>query len=230
MRATYKQRVLRDLELSRDNERRLASVIHELVNNAIDLGHDVVVPEPEQWTDAASFAEQRLRLVRLADVNALQRDNEELRAKLAAAEAKPMNAPTAKVAGPIGQLFNPQAYPPTVVGAVKTAAGLNKTPEQIRRETLEKVIDALNLDAYRGYQQGPFAHLFILEGGRPKPDADRFWSDIVTTLRVRKEDAEAEADEAAAARIDSLLQRTLRDEWDAAGETILSGDENGIDE
>ena len=228
-----KKHLVAEVENLRDALFELVNAVHQHIDTAEILGYEAKTPLPAPAPTSSSFAQDRLRLLRLADLNALHTELKYLRAKVndfeaeATTDAKVDATPTPNYYGSV--LFDGK-HLHFGVDPVGVAFEESKAAEQIRQETLEKVIEALELDQYRGWQQGPFAHLFIAEGGRPKPDANRFWDDINTALRVRAEDAEAEADEAAEQRIAAITrpQPSAEDEWATAGETII--DSSGRDE
>jgi len=100
-----------------------------------------------------------------------------------------------------------------------------KSEQQIRRETLAKVIEALELDAYAPSDPVAF---FSYESSTP--GVDRFWADIETTLADRADDAEMDRIEAARARIEGIRRpvtpstddfiQQAPSEFDLAGETL----------
>ncbi|MDF2994277.1 MAG: hypothetical protein K0S37_4791 [Microbacterium sp.] len=115
------------------------------------------------------------------------------------------------------------------------ADALEAAREQARHETLQTVLQALELEHYK--RKNPMLTIGALQAALARMpyeaprqyDTAAFWSDIETTLRVRAEDAEAERDEAAAARIEAITFRAVptigfvdevRD-FDTAGETII---------
>ncbi|MDL5351185.1 hypothetical protein [Microbacterium sp. zg-YB36] len=88
--------------------------------------------------------------------------------------------------------------------------------EKTRRETLAAVIEALGIKGY-----SPATRLYAsLMGGNEETDrhlqaehdrlqaahADRFWNDLQTTLRVRAEKAQREADEKTAEKVAGLIK------------------------
>lgn len=202
---TSKRQLRADLERAQADSTALARAILRHVDEAEGLGHEAPSPISWPWQSLADRALASLELLRLANVNALQADNAELRAKLATAE-------------------DAAAEERVVIGVDYATPA--RSEAEIRRDTLEKVIEALELNEYRDGTFTIFGNLFT---NGPERGSDRFWDDITTALRVRAEDAEAEADEAAEARIAAITrpERTT-DEVYSAGETII--DSSGRDQ
>ncbi|KZE41370.1 hypothetical protein [Microbacterium sp. T32] len=197
-----KKHLAAEVENLRSSLFELVNAVHKHIDAAEALGYEAKIPLPVAAPTSVPFARARLRLLRLADLNALHAELTVLRANAANAEAaaSELSASDATVATP--------------------------TPEYVRRDTLAKVIEALELDQYR--DRG--AWFMQALGLPPRRDGiDRFWDDLNIALRVRAEDAEAEADEAAEQRIAAITHPTPspEDEWAGAGETII--DSSGRD-
>lgn len=78
-----------------------------------------------------------------------------------------------------------------------------------RRETLATVIDALELKEYRQRYSTDAHAASLLAGVWREIEAaplDRFWNDLQTTLRVRAEKAQREADEKTAEKVAGLTK------------------------
>lgn len=224
-----KKHLLAEMEALRDGLFGLINAVHQHVDAATKLGHEADLPLPIHAPTSSMFAQERLALLRLADLNALHAEMATLRANAEqadtaiAAEATGYPAPTAPHRGSV--FFDGKRLH-FGVDHVNDSFGQSKTPEQVRRETLEKVIEALEIDEYRDGAYTIFGNLFT---NGPERGSDRFWSDITTALRVRAEDAEAEADEAAEARIAAITRPApATDEVYSAGETII--DSSGRDQ
>lgn len=81
------------------------------------------------------------------------------------------------------------------------------TVAQTRRETLEKVIDALEI---KGYKTISYNLALISDGNIEdlmKPGPDRFWDDINTALEVREADKHAETQRKIAEKVAGLAKR-----------------------
>ncbi|MEV5068889.1 hypothetical protein MRBLMI12_000445 [Microbacterium sp. LMI12-1-1.1] len=114
--------------------------------------------------------------------------------------------------GPQGDTFYGYKWPKGFRAfTAETWAGVKKDHESdvaaaveaTRRETLEKVIDALELKEY-GARRAYFTIEAILRDGDSRSGADRFWSDIETTLAERQSRKDAEARAAQERRIAAL--------------------------
>lgn len=192
-----KKHLRAEVENLRSTLFELVNAVHRHIDAAEELGYEAKTPLPAVAPTSSAFAQDRLRLLRLADLNALHAETKYLRAKLEDAEAAASEL------------------------AASDAAVATPTPEYVRRDTLAKVIEALELDQYRDR-----GYVFFVQalGLPPRRDGvDRFWDDLNIALRVRAEDAEAEADEAAEQRIAAITRPapTLEGEWAGAGETII---------
>lgn len=126
----------------------------------------------------------------------------------------------------------------------KLEAGIEKARQDGRNEALATVIEALELDDYAPRAKllsklaasGPQVALLMMSGRSSfdpenptvadlstKPLVDVFWSDLLTALRVRAEDQEAERDEAAAERIRAITHpapSTTASDFHLAGEKL----------
>ena len=87
-----------------------------------------------------------------------------------------------------------------------TAPDREAEKAEVRREVLEKVIDALELSEYR--KKPSLEALFAAAG--TKPGVDRFWADINTALEVRAEKKRADERQATEEKVAGLAAQAAQ--------------------